>query len=577
MREQISENIKDDVVHSWLQGDQRDKIASDMQLGTGTVSGIIFEWKKNIGLPDADTLRQFATELRRTGIHTSECALGYRLLNSIAKLGVDEESLESFVNKVYRHSQESNIAPYEIVEISQQILSMRGSLPISQLSDHIKKQIIEAERLENQLKRLREEKAKAQKERDEALESSKITSNTIDDFIQIKKLLGRYGLSIEESKIPKLVKVFDELQHSEYEPTMITERLSSIGSLETREDELKMSITNTEEKLMKYIEECIKYEEKLKSHRMSLGLYGELERNGIGLRELGLLRNIASEISACHNNLGPNFAFKKLVRDIEEQYDKKLGFGRKIANMNEQLQKTQQKLHHISLEYAQKNNVLDNLTELMGYGVTQENIIQLTQICKECKLDISAVGSDLLEYGNIKSAYNSIYAKMQSLKSEAEDLDRKNNEHRKMMGTITDIIAGIMQDRLQQFTQAIETIFRTAEDGLGCSTNSSIKKMQNTEQQLVYTGERAKGIVQSLELELAKQWDLFHKIGSSAEFYPLIKAARGQSIDPDELKYSVIRAIDIMISRLNYIANSVTKNRLEQARNSLQSECLIFS
>jgi hypothetical protein len=463
------------------------------------------------------------------------------------------------------------------VETSQQILSIRGSHPISQLPDHIKKQIVEAERLENELKRLREEKTNAQKERDEALEGSKMTSNAIDDFIRLKRLLDKFGLSFEESKIPKLVKVLHELQHSGYEPIMITEKLSSIGSLQTREDELQISITNKEERLRKNTEECARYEEKLDSHRMSLGLYGKLERDGIGLKELGSLRNIVSEISACHNNLSPYFAFRKFCRDIEGQYDKKLGFEGRIASMNEQLQKSQQNLHHISLEYAQKKNVLDMLTELMEYGVTQENIIQWTQICKETKLDISAVGSDLLEYGNLKSAYYSIHAKVQSLKSEAEDLDRKNDEHRKMIGTITNIIIGIMQGNLQQFKQAIQNIFHTAEDGLNCSTNSSIKKMQNTEQQLVNTGERAKGIVQSLELELNKQLDMFHKIGSSAEFSPLIKAARGQFVDPDELKLPIIRAIDIMISKLNSIASSVTKNKLEQARDSLQSECLIFS
>jgi hypothetical protein len=577
MREQISENTKDDIVHRWLQGDQRDKIASDMQLGTGTVSTIILAWKKNIGIPDADTLRQFATELRRSSINTSECALGYRLLNLLAKLGVDDEDLESFVNKVYRQCQEYNIAPHEIVETSQQILSIRGSHPISQLPDHIKKQIVEAERLENELIRLREEKTNAQKERDEALEGSKMTSNAIDDFIRLKRHLDKFGLSFEESKIPKLVKVLHELQHSGYEPIMITEKLSSIGSLQTREDELQISITNKEERLRKNTEECARYEEKLDSHRMSLGLYGKLERDGIGLKELGSLRNIVSEISACHNNLRPYFAFKKFCRDIESQYDKKLGFEGRIASMNEQLQKSQQNLHHILLEYAQKKNVLDFFNELREYGVTQENIIQWTQICKETKLDISAVGSDLLEYGNLKSAYHSIYAKMQSLKSEVEDLDRKKDEHRKMIGTITDIITGIMQDRLQKFTQGIQTIFDTAEGGFSCSANSSIKKMQNTEEQLVNTGERAKGIVRSLELELNKQLDMFHKIGSSAEFSPLIKAARGQFVDPDELKLPIIRAIDIMISKLNSIASSVTKNKLEQARDSLQSECLIFS
>jgi len=261
MREQISENTKDNIVHRWLQGDQWDKIASDMQLGTGTVSTIILEWKKNIGIPDADTLRQFATELRRSRINTSECASGYRLFNLIAKLGLDDESLESFVNKVYRQCQECNIAPHEIVETSQQILSIRGSHPISQLPDHIKKQIVEAERLENELKRLREEKTNAQKDRDEALEGSKMTSNAIDDFIRLKRLLDKFGLSFEESKIPKLVKVLHELQHNGYEPIMITEKLSSIGSLQTREDELQISITNKEERLRKNTEECVRYEE----------------------------------------------------------------------------------------------------------------------------------------------------------------------------------------------------------------------------------------------------------------------------------------------------------------------------
>ena len=247
MREQISKNTNDDVVHRWLQGDQRDKIASDMQIGTGTVSTVILEWKKNIGIPDADTLRQFATELRRSGINTSECASGYRLFNLIAKLGLDDESLESFVSNVYRQCQECNIAPHEIVETSQQIISIRGSRQISQLPDHIKKQIVEVERLENELKRLREEKINAQKERDDALERSKMTSNAIDDFIQLKRLLSKFGLSIEESKVPKLVKVLRELQHGGYESIMITEKLSSIECLQTREDELQNSITNMEE------------------------------------------------------------------------------------------------------------------------------------------------------------------------------------------------------------------------------------------------------------------------------------------------------------------------------------------
>jgi hypothetical protein len=46
---------------------------------------------------------------------------------------------------------------------------------------------------------------------------------------------------------------------------------------------------------------------------------------------------------------------------------------------------------------------------------------------------------------------------------------------------------------------------------------------------------------------------------SLAEFSSLIKAARGQYVDLEELKGSVIRAMDIMHSRMNYTLNSGTK------------------
>ena len=53
MRSPIAEDTKNDVVPRFgFGGYQRDKIASDMQLGPGTVSEIITDWKKEIGLPE---------------------------------------------------------------------------------------------------------------------------------------------------------------------------------------------------------------------------------------------------------------------------------------------------------------------------------------------------------------------------------------------------------------------------------------------------------------------------------------------------------------------------------------------
>ena len=60
---------KMEIITRWLKGEQRDKIASAMGLGAGTISAIISEWKAEIGIPNANTLRQFSTELRN--VHTN--------------------------------------------------------------------------------------------------------------------------------------------------------------------------------------------------------------------------------------------------------------------------------------------------------------------------------------------------------------------------------------------------------------------------------------------------------------------------------------------------------------------------
>jgi hypothetical protein len=47
------------VVNQWLSGDSRDKIASDNDIGAGTVIYIINEWKKGVEDSDYDFVMSF--------------------------------------------------------------------------------------------------------------------------------------------------------------------------------------------------------------------------------------------------------------------------------------------------------------------------------------------------------------------------------------------------------------------------------------------------------------------------------------------------------------------------------------
>ena len=123
-----------------------------MSMGAGTVSNIISKWKEEIGIPTADTLRVLATGLKRLNINALQCAKGYRLLNIINNLGVqeEEENIESFLTQIHKLCTSKNIPPEVIAEvivnISQQIVALGETIPFSQMPEYMQQKIEENQR-----------------------------------------------------------------------------------------------------------------------------------------------------------------------------------------------------------------------------------------------------------------------------------------------------------------------------------------------------------------------------------------------------------------------------------------------
>jgi hypothetical protein len=96
----IQEIIKRRVIQQWLSGESRDKIASDLQIGAGTVSGIVSDFQKNLQGSDIDSVRELAIDAKRQGLNLSELASHFRLYNYFIKSGAAEEDIESFIANV---------------------------------------------------------------------------------------------------------------------------------------------------------------------------------------------------------------------------------------------------------------------------------------------------------------------------------------------------------------------------------------------------------------------------------------------------------------------------------------------
>jgi hypothetical protein len=134
-----------------------------MELGARTISTILSEWRAEISIPNADTLRQFSTELRRLGITASLSALGCRILGVLGRVGIDEKNLESFALQLYQSCQSKEITFEAIVECSQEILSLAKTekIPISRVPQYIDKMTVEKRDLEQELRILRRDQASA--------------------------------------------------------------------------------------------------------------------------------------------------------------------------------------------------------------------------------------------------------------------------------------------------------------------------------------------------------------------------------------------------------------------------------
>src|SRR5919107_5019692 len=111
---QITNDMKDEVIRLYLQGLSRNDIARTCGVGEGTVSNIIDEWKRSLDIPDVQSLRDLAVNLKRCGIDAAQCAQGLRILNTIKKLGFNQNQVESFMIEVYEYCQRIGFAPQDI-------------------------------------------------------------------------------------------------------------------------------------------------------------------------------------------------------------------------------------------------------------------------------------------------------------------------------------------------------------------------------------------------------------------------------------------------------------------------------
>ena len=168
------EQTRRNVVRNWILGFSRDTIAEQYNIGAGTVSSIIANYKDGLEELDFDSIRQLAVEARQHDLNLSELASHARLYNFFRKSGAAEDKIESFITK----ASSGDVSPENLIELVYQLheISTKESIPLDQVPEYIKQKLQEKQTLDEQVKQA-----------DAILQNKNVSIQTINEYIQLKK------------------------------------------------------------------------------------------------------------------------------------------------------------------------------------------------------------------------------------------------------------------------------------------------------------------------------------------------------------------------------------------------------
>jgi hypothetical protein len=273
---------------------------------------------------------------------------------------------------------------------SPDVFSPETKIPfVSQVSFYVaqkKKQLAglnsQQKAIESNIQKLEEQKNRVTENLMQLSQREKPLLGYIKWFDGLEKALREnYSINIQEDiqSFSQLINDFKERGYDANE--IIQEYLRSLSikmEIKTHTADLqslqvqKIDLTNSLEYL----------QSQTSQHKQTMGIYRELEGMRFGLKEIKQLWNNVLEIAEA-NGISHKEAVSKFLKDIEEQYDDKLGFEAKVNEKRDELALVNRELSNSRQTLWFTPLVGPSLSNLFQRGIGEQDIIGINQIASE--------------------------------------------------------------------------------------------------------------------------------------------------------------------------------------------------
>ncbi|MGB6527947.1 MAG: hypothetical protein WBF33_07550 [Candidatus Nitrosopolaris sp.] len=350
----IDQAIKKQVIAQYLQGVSRDRIAADNDVGAGTVSNIIDEWKKRTQDSDYESIRELSVFCKKQGITLNALASCIRLNNYIQSLGANanESTLESLIANMTNYPDRD---PVKLIEVAAQI--SESGIPLEKLDAHVKTLMAEKETLQREI----DEGRAILDGVDVDVENRR---KIMEEYAQMKAEMRRYGIGAEDPR--KIQACFQRLKDANYNAEEVIAGYANMEALRKERMELD--------------EERLTFEAKLATVKDVLPLAEQITQLKMGISELLAFHSAVYE-KADMERIPLDTAAYKIVEDI--QYYSKLG------GLKKERERLQQQIFMSNMIMTTRQQALVSLMRLQALGVTDMEIKNMVRL-----MDLGSISKD---------------------------------------------------------------------------------------------------------------------------------------------------------------------------------------
>ncbi len=294
--------------------------------------------------------------------------------SNLTRINNDQKQNKDYSNEEMTQSNELD------KEVNDEIpLISRISHFIEQKKKEIKHLINSKKSIHQDTERLDKRKESILSDLTKTIEKEKIAFTYLQYYNSLKQELhDKYHLAIEE-KYGEFAKVIKDFKDYDFDASIIINEYKEIKSLRQERDLIQTVINLNAPVRNELLNQIAQLQDKINYSTHTMNIYSELLKIGFGLKELKQLHGTIVELSLA-NKIKLHEAVSKFLKDIENQYDNKLGLETTINNLKSEKKKLEEEVPQYQWYLQLQGIVAPIIVHLNSNGVTNEDIISIYQL-----------------------------------------------------------------------------------------------------------------------------------------------------------------------------------------------------